>query len=110
MLSPRLAIPAALPRVSVLGSPLVALSRNPGLRPRPPSPPALTPPEAANGQPHVLRHTPATWMAQAGVSMWDIACFLGHAILEMVSQTYGHWSPEFLQNAARALGEAFVFT
>jgi integrase len=49
-------------------------------------------------------------MAQAGVSMWDIACFLGHAILEMVSQTYGHWSPEFLQNAARALGEAFVFT
>lgn len=54
--------------------------------------------------PHTLRHTAATWMAQAGVSLWDIAGFLGHTSLQMIEQTYGHHSPDYLAAAARALG------
>lgn len=54
--------------------------------------------------PHTLRHTAATWMAQKGVSLWDIAGFLGHSSLAMIEQTYGHHSPDYLAEAARALG------
>lgn len=54
--------------------------------------------------PHTLRHTAATWMAQKGVSLWDIAGFLGHSSLAMIEQTYGHHSPDYLADAARALG------
>lgn len=54
--------------------------------------------------PHTLRHTAATWMAQKGVSMWQIAGFLGHANIKMLEDTYGHHSPDHLAEAARALG------
>ena len=54
--------------------------------------------------PHTLRHTAATWMAQKGVSLWDIAGFLGHSSPRMVEETYGHHSPDHLRDAARALG------
>jgi integrase len=54
--------------------------------------------------PHTLRHTAATWMAQAGVSLWDIAGFLGHSNPQMVAEVYGHWSPDHLKLAAKALG------
>lgn len=48
--------------------------------------------------PHVLRHTKATWMAQAGVSMFDIAGVLGDSV-ETVTKTYAHHHPDFLRSA-----------
>jgi integrase len=54
--------------------------------------------------PHTLRHTAATWMAQAGVSLWEIAGFLGHTDMAMIADTYGHWHPDHMQEAAKALG------
>lgn len=54
--------------------------------------------------PHTLRHTAATWMAQAAVPLWEIAGFLGHSSIQMVQDTYGHHHPDHLQRAAQALG------
>jgi integrase len=54
--------------------------------------------------PHVLRHTAATWMAQEGIPMWQIAGFLGHSSVRMVEEVYSHHSPDHLEDAARALG------
>lgn len=48
--------------------------------------------------PHVLRHTKATWMAQAGVSMFDIAGILGDSV-ETVTKTYAHHHPDYLRDA-----------
>jgi integrase len=48
--------------------------------------------------PHVLRHTKATWMAQAGVSMFEIAGILGDSIAT-VTKTYAHHDPAFLRSA-----------
>lgn len=48
--------------------------------------------------PHTLRHTKATWMAQAGVSMFDIAGVLGDSV-ETVIKTYAHHHPDFLRSA-----------
>lgn len=53
--------------------------------------------------PHCLRHTCATWMAQAGVDMWEIAGFLGHGDIKLVQKTYGHHHPDFMGAARRAL-------
>lgn len=53
--------------------------------------------------PHVLRHTAATWMAMAGVSMRKIALYLGHESERTTEQTYAHHHPEFLRDAARSL-------
>lgn len=53
--------------------------------------------------PHTLRHTAATWMAQAGVPMWEIAGLLGNSI-EVVTRTYAKHSPEHLRRAAGAIG------
>lgn len=53
--------------------------------------------------PHTLRHTAATWMAQAGVPLWEIAGFLGHSNTAMVEETYAHHSPGHLTTAARVL-------
>lgn len=53
--------------------------------------------------PHVLRHTAATWMAQDGVSMWEIAGILGHSSPAMVERVYGHHSPDHLRRASKAL-------
>lgn len=51
--------------------------------------------------PHVLRHTKATWMAQAGVSMFDIAGVLGDSV-ETVTKTYAHHHPDYLRGAINA--------
>ena len=53
--------------------------------------------------PHVFRHTAATWMAQAGVDMWQIAGMLGHTDATMVAQVYGHHHPAHMAAAAQAL-------
>ncbi|MBX9593284.1 MAG: site-specific integrase [Roseomonas sp.] len=54
--------------------------------------------------PNVLRHTAATWMAQDGVPMWEIAGYLGHKDVRMVERVYGHHSPEHLKAASGAIG------
>jgi integrase len=51
--------------------------------------------------PHVLRHTAATWLMQAGVDMWQVAGFLGMTV-EMISQRYGHHHPGHLAGAVEA--------
>lgn len=54
--------------------------------------------------PHTLRHTAATWMAQAGVPLWEIAGYLGHSDARMVTEVYAHASPDFMSKASSALG------
>ena len=53
--------------------------------------------------PHVLRHTAATWLAQQGVPMWDIAGLLGHTNPQTTADNYAHHSPEHLSRATKAL-------
>jgi integrase len=52
--------------------------------------------------PHVLRHTAVTWMVMAGVPMPMVARYAAMS-LQMVEKRYGHHSPEWLRQAARAL-------
>lgn len=51
--------------------------------------------------PHTLRHTWATWAAQAGVDMWQIAGVLGDTEAT-VRKTYAHHHPDYLKNAINA--------
>jgi len=65
-------------------------------------PPLVTWPCAASAAlPHVLRHTAATWLMQAGTDVWEAAGYLGMTI-EMLSQRYGHHHPDHLSGAKRA--------
>lgn len=52
--------------------------------------------------PHTLRHTRGTWLAQAGVSMWDIAGWLGQDP-ETTARIYAHHSPDFMLSARAAV-------
>lgn len=52
--------------------------------------------------PHLLRHTAATWLMQAGVDLWQAAGFLGMTV-EQLEETYGHHHPDFQQSAATAI-------
>jgi integrase len=51
--------------------------------------------------PHVLRHTRATEMLKQGVSVWDVAQYLGMTVA-LVQSTYGHCIPGWLKGAADA--------
>jgi integrase len=51
--------------------------------------------------PHVLRHTAATWLMQAGTDMWEASGYLGMTV-EMLSSRYGHHHPDHLAGAKRA--------
>ncbi len=53
--------------------------------------------------PHVLRHTAATWMAQAGVDMRKISLYLGHTSVATTERIYAHHSPSYLADGAQAL-------
>ncbi|RMF00171.1 MAG: site-specific integrase [Alphaproteobacteria bacterium] len=53
--------------------------------------------------PHTLRHTAATWMAEAGVPMDEIAQFLGHSDARTTYRVYARYSPDYLRKAGRAL-------
>ena len=53
--------------------------------------------------PHVLRHTAAVHMAEAGVSMEEIAQFLGHSNSRITESVYARYSPDHLRKAADAL-------
>ena len=54
--------------------------------------------------PHALRHTAASWMAEAGVPMSEIAAVLGHSDSRVTEKVYAKYSPTYLQRAVRALG------
>jgi integrase len=54
--------------------------------------------------PHTLRHTAASWMAEAGVPMSEIAAVLGHRDSRTTERVYAKYSPDYLQKAVRALG------
>ncbi|MEC8628937.1 MAG: site-specific integrase [Pseudomonadota bacterium] len=53
--------------------------------------------------PHVLRHTAAVHMAEAGIPMDEIAQYLGHSDTRITASTYARYSPEHLRKAASAL-------
>ena len=53
--------------------------------------------------PHVLRHTAAVWMAEAGVTMPEISQYLGHSNSRITEQVYARYSPDYLSTAAGAL-------
>lgn len=54
--------------------------------------------------PHIMRHTAATWLMQAGVDPYEAAGYLGMSV-ETLMDTYGHHHPTFQENAARASGK-----
>ncbi|WP_243613415.1 tyrosine-type recombinase/integrase [Shimia aestuarii] len=51
---------------------------------------------------HVLRHTYATQLVQAGVPLSVIAQQLGHASADTVSRTYGHLAPQYREAIIRS--------
>jgi integrase len=53
--------------------------------------------------PHTFRHTAATWLMQNGVSPWRAAGFLGMSV-ETLDKVYGHHHPDYLADAADAIG------
>lgn len=53
--------------------------------------------------PHVLRHTAAVWMAEAGTPIDEIAQYLGHTDSRITARVYARYSPGHLSKAARAL-------
>lgn len=48
--------------------------------------------------PHVLRHTCGTWLAQAGVPLFDIGGWLGHSS-ERTTELYAHHSADHMNKA-----------
>lgn len=52
---------------------------------------------------HVFRHSAATWMAEDGISMEEIAQFLGHSDVRTTRKIYARFSPDHLQEAASSL-------
>lgn len=53
--------------------------------------------------PHLLRHTAAVHMVEAGVPMEEVAQYLGHSDVSVTRSVYARFSPEFLRGAAAAL-------
>ncbi len=53
--------------------------------------------------PHILRHTAAVRMAEAGRPMSEISQFLGHASTATTEKIYARYSPEYLRESASAL-------
>lgn len=57
----------------------------------------------ADVTPHVLRHSAAVHMAEAGVPMEEISQFLGHSNMEVTRRVYARFSPQHLSKAAEVL-------
>jgi integrase len=55
----------------------------------------------ADVTPHILRHTAATWLMQAGTDPWEAAGFLGMTVDTLMSR-YGHHHPDYLSGARGA--------
>lgn len=59
--------------------------------------------ELKDVSPHVLRHSAAVHMAEAGVSMDEISQYLGHSNTAITASVYARYSPGHLRRAANAL-------
>lgn len=53
--------------------------------------------------PHMLRHSAAVHMAEAGIPMDEIAQFLGHNDINVTRKVYARFSPTYLRKAASVL-------
>lgn len=53
--------------------------------------------------PHVLRHTAAVWMVEAGVALELVGQYLGHTSPSVTYRVYARYQPDFMREAARAL-------
>ena len=53
--------------------------------------------------PHTLKHTACTWIMQRGVDPWQAAGFLSTSV-ETLLRVYGHHHPDFMRQAAEAIG------
>ena len=62
-------------------------------------------PELAAVRWHDLRHTAASRMVAAGISIFDVAKILGHANIQMTMR-YAHFAPEALNGIAKRLDAA----
>lgn len=51
--------------------------------------------------PHIIRHSRASHLLQAGVGLWDVAKLLGDTVAT-VERVYGHHSPDFLAEAIKS--------
>lgn len=58
---------------------------------------------AVHATPYTLRHTGAVWAAEAGVSMPELAQFLGHDDDRTTQKHYARFSPDFLRGVANAI-------
>jgi integrase len=54
--------------------------------------------------PYTLRHTGAVWAAEAGVSMAELAQFMGHDDDRTTQKHYARFSPDHLRGVANAIG------
>lgn len=55
--------------------------------------------------PYTLRHTGAVWAAEAGVSMAELAQFMGHDDDRTTQKHYARFSPDYLRSVANAIGQ-----
>ena len=55
--------------------------------------------------PYALRHTAASWLAQAGVPLVEIAAFLGHSDTRMVERHYVHLHPDYKEKASNTIAQ-----
>jgi integrase len=53
--------------------------------------------------PHVLRHTAAVHMIESGVSIAEVAQYLGHSSETVTYRVYARFSPDYLRRAGAAL-------
>lgn len=58
--------------------------------------------------PHVLRHTAAVHLAEAGVPMAEIANYLGHEDSRVTERVYARFSPSHLRSASNVLDFATI--
>lgn len=54
--------------------------------------------------PYTLRHTGAVWAAEGGVSMSELAQFMGHDDDRTTQKHYARYSPDYLKSVANAIG------
>lgn len=53
--------------------------------------------------PHTLRHTRGTWLAQAGVDLFEISGWLGQT-MGRTTELYAHHHPDYMKRAREAAG------